>query len=268
MCLSPISVNDAKVPCGKCPECKRRKVSGWSFRIMMEERQCLSANFITLTYDTKYVPITHNGFMSASKRDVQLFLKRLRKCVAVHSPHARIKYYLAAEYGGRTSRPHYHMVLFNVTNLYDVERSWGLGMVDYGNVNYASVTYALKYMDKPKRIPMHSRDDRVPEFALMSKGLGKNYITDKMLAWHHADLENRCYLTLDNGTKCSMPRYYKDKIYSEAQRLAVAEAGRLRSIELEYQLFTKYNFDLPAMRKREFEYKTKKFQKNYKKDKL
>lgn len=268
MCMVPISVNDTKVPCGKCPECKRRRVSAWSFRLMQEEKRSLCASFVTLTYDTDYVPITQSGFMSLDRRDVQLFLKRLRKCVSLHSPNVRLKYYLAGEYGGKTSRPHYHIILFNCANLYDIERSWMRGSVHYGTVSGASVGYTLKYLDKPKRIPMHRNDDRLPEFGLMSKGLGTGYLTEKMLAWHHADLENRCYLNLENGTKCSMPRYYKDKIYTEEQRKAVAESGRLRAIEQEELLFAKYNFNLPAMRKRDYEHKMKKFQNNFKKDKL
>lgn len=266
--MSPFPVNGEKVPCGKCPECKRRRVSAWSFRLMQEEKRSLSAHFITLTYDTKFVPITRSGFMSLDKRDVQLFFKRLRKCVGASSPNVRIKYYLAGEYGGKTCRPHYHAILFNVCNPYDVERCWNRGAVHYGTVSGASVGYTLKYMDKPKRIPMHRNDDRLPEFGLMSKGLGTGYLTKAMLDWHRADLENRMYLNLDGGKKCSMPRYYKDKIYSEAERKIAAEAGRIRMVEHEQVLFDKFGFELPAMRKREFEFKTKKFNNNYKKDKL
>jgi len=45
-------------PCGKCPPCKKRRTSGWSFRLMKEEERSKSALFVTLTYDTEYVPIT------------------------------------------------------------------------------------------------------------------------------------------------------------------------------------------------------------------
>lgn len=187
---------------------------------MQEEKRCLSAHFITLTYDTDHVPITDNGFMSVSKRDVQLFLKRLRKITT-----APIKYYCAAEYGGQTNRPHYHIILFNAA--YDaVEKTWGLGEVHTGIVTGASIGYTLKYISKPKRIPMHRNDDRVPEFSLMSKGLGADYITDATRRFHTAT-DDRVFCTLEGGKKISMPRYYKDKIFSEAQRERIARAGLL-----------------------------------------
>lgn len=128
-----------------------------------------SAQFITLTYDTKHVPITKNLFMSLRKRDVQLFMKRLR---FMHGPlkdgQKPIKYYVAGEYGGRTLRPHYHIILFNA-DLKHIQSAWDLGQVHYGTVTDASVGYTLKYISKPGRIPLHRNDDRVPEFALMSK---------------------------------------------------------------------------------------------------
>lgn len=133
---------------------------------MQEEKGAISAHFITLTYDTDFVPISKNGFMSLNKRDVQLFLKRLRKkCNDSEHP---IKYYAVGEYGGKTKRPHYHIILFNA-KLPEIQPAWKQGAIHYGTVNGASVGYTLKYMMKPHRGPMHRNDDRVPEFSLMSK---------------------------------------------------------------------------------------------------
>lgn len=174
-CLTPYMVRDKitqvqiPVPCGKCPECLARRVSGWSFRLMNEEKKSLSAHFITLTYDTSHVPITKKGFMDLSKRDLQLFFKRLRKAHGVPVPENPIRYYAVGEYGGRTFRPHYHVILFNA-QLEHIQTAWNIGQVHYGSVSGASVGYTLKYMSKPKRIPIHQNDDRQREFSLMSKG--------------------------------------------------------------------------------------------------
>lgn len=156
------------VPCGKCPNCLRRRVSAWSFRLMQEEKFCSSALFITLTYSTAHVPLTPNGFMSITKRDPQLFFKRLRKA---HPKGTQIRYYLCGEYGSDTKRPHYHAIIFNA-QVSLIQDAWALGSVHYGTVTAASVGYCLKYMCKPRIIPMHARDDRQPEFALMSKKSG------------------------------------------------------------------------------------------------
>lgn len=156
----------ASVPCGKCPDCVKRRTSQWSFRLMQEEKVSSSAHFITLTYDTSHAPITQAGYMSLQKRDLQLFFKRLRK---VHAN--RIRYYAVGEYGGKTCRPHYHLILFNA-DIAKIQPCWNLGSVHYGQVSGASVGYTLKYMAKRGRIPMHKNDDRIPEFGLMSKRSG------------------------------------------------------------------------------------------------
>lgn len=217
------------VPCGKCPNCLARRVSSWSFRIMQETKRSLSAHFITLTYDTSHVPITPAGFMEIRKRDLQLFFKRLRKaspkCVA-------IKYYAVGEYGGNTKRPHYHIILFNA-QLPLIQPAWSLGQVNYGDergVTMAAAGYCLKYISKKWR-PMHHNDDRQPPFALMSKGLGDNYLTDAMKAWHLADLDNRMYCNLLDGKKITMPRYYKEKVYSETQRKVAGAHTRYKMIQ-------------------------------------
>lgn len=229
------------VPCSKCVECKKRRASAWSYRLMQEAKVSSSAYFITLTYDTKHVPITKSGYMDISKRDLQLFFKRLRKAHAsldkVGKP---LKYYAVGEFGGRTFRPHYHVILFNASldiligevSAGNVRRrvlelngkfnfsckTWSLGHMTVGQVSGASVGYTLKYISKVSKIPLHRNDDRTPEFSLMSKGLGIDYLTPAMIRWHKADLENRMYVNLEDGKVASMPRYYKDKLYNQFER--------------------------------------------------
>lgn len=161
--------NNVPVPCGKCPKCISRRVSSWSFRLMQEYKAARNAYFITLTYNTKEVPITNRGFMSLSKKHCQDFLKRLRKAQERFDDNVTIKYYLCGEYGSQTNRPHYHVIMFNVASILDVEKKWHHGEIFVGTVSEASVGYTLKYMSKEKKIPQHRRDDRVPEFSLMSK---------------------------------------------------------------------------------------------------
>lgn len=234
--MTPFTVKDKKsgesiaVPCGKCPNCYKRRVSAWSFRLLQEDKISLSSLFVTLTYDTDNVPITSNGFMSINKRDVQLFFKRLRKLNSKNNPNSRIRYYAVGEYGGHTFRPHYHVLLFNCS-VELIEKAWGLGQIHYGNVTGASVGYCLKYMAKQSRIPMHKNDDRLKEFGLMSKGLGANYMTDKMIAWHLSDVADRMYCNLTDGKKITMPRYYKDKIYSDQDRKIAAFFTRKKMLE-------------------------------------
>ena len=100
-----------KVPCGKCYNCKSRRASTWSTRLLQESKRSTTAHFITLTYDTKYVPITEKGFMSLDKKHLQQFFKRLRQWHGKN--HIGIRYYAVGEYGGKTYRPHYHIIIYN-----------------------------------------------------------------------------------------------------------------------------------------------------------
>jgi len=219
-------------PCGKCPPCLRRRVSGWSFRLNKQSEQSKSAHFITLTYNDEKIPVTKSGLQTLVKSDLQKFFKRLRK-----KTHEKISYYAVGEYGDKTQRPHYHIIIFNA-QLNIVESSWmdndnPIGNIHYGDVVDASIGYTLKYISKEKRIPMFNGDDRAKEFAVMSKGLGKNYLTKQMIKWHKNNVEERMYLPLKDGKKASMPRYYKDKIYNEGEKFRVSVYMEAKAEQME-----------------------------------
>lgn len=241
-CYTPFGVKDKKtgntipVPCGKCPACYKRRISGWSFRLLQEASISQEAQFITLTYDTQYLPFSDRGAPNLDKRDVQLFFKRLRKAhdksrsLEIHGQRSDlppIKYFLCGEYGGETGRPHYHCILFN-SLIELIQPSWDKGHVHYGEVTGASIGYTLKYMSKPQRIPAYDGDDRQKEFQLMSKGIGESYLTKAALKWHHARINERMYLNLEGNRKVAMPRYYRDKIYSKPERQAASFHQQVR----------------------------------------
>lgn len=236
------------VPCGNCPPCKKRRVDSWVFRLMQEEKVSSSAYFVTLTYNTENVPLTPRGWMTLNKGydivekvdkktgeivkkkkdrcDFTKYMKRLRKLCGGNT----LKYYAVGEYGTDNQRPHWHAIIFNVpreTLLFDAWHLDGkqLGQVHVGQVSGDSIAYCCKYLDKEqtrlfgvnrqgyKFYFPKSVDDRVPEFSLMSKGLGANYVTESIKKYHLAD-QSRLYLTVDGGFKIAMPRYYKDLIFS------------------------------------------------------
>lgn len=95
-----------QVPCGQCLECRIQQTRVWADRCVLEAKQWNDNYFITLTYDDCNVP--SNG--SLNKRDYQLFLKRLRK----RFPDTKIRYLISGEYGDRSMRPHFHLILFNL----------------------------------------------------------------------------------------------------------------------------------------------------------
>jgi len=261
-------------PCGKCPPCIRRRVSGWAFRLNKQSEQSNSAHFVTLTYNEEHITKTKNGLDTLVKADLQKFFKRLRKLTK-----EKISYYAVGEYGTDGQRPHYHVILFN-TNPKIVENAWtindvSIGNIHFGDVGEASVGYTLKYISKEKKIPMFQGDDRQKEFALMSKGLGKGYLTEQMVKWHKRNIENRVYLPLKDGKKAAMPRYYKDKLYDKGQKFRIGVFMRATAEELEKALENEHGDNLERVKVeqvindfRRMYKKAEKRQKSFKQNKL
>lgn len=216
-CDSPLMVESklkgrVPVPCGRCPNCKKRRVATWAFRLMQEERVSLSSFFLTLTYDTIHVPITPKGFMTTAQDDIQKFWKRLRKLQT-----EKIKYYAVSEYGSKSNRPHYHAIVFGVVDSELFNKAWQKGTIHVGQVSEASIRYTLKYIDKPGRIPMFKGDDREPERAWMSKGLGANYLSPEIVRYHKLHLD-KFYVRALDGVKVPLPRYYREKMFTDSER--------------------------------------------------
>ena len=270
-CMNPFRLSEDNgghlVPCSRCLNCKRRRVSAWSIRLVKEGERSTSALFVTLTYDTKYVPLTDNGYMNLSKTDLQKFFKRLRKCHEHVLDAKSIKYYACGEYGGKTKRPHYHIVLFNA-NAEFVNKAWALnnksiGNIHIGEVSEASIGYTLKYISKASQIPMHKNDDRQKEFSIMSKKLGNNYLTEKMIKWHKEMPEERVYIPLKGGKKAPMPRYFKEKLYTTEEKEQIAYYFQKKAvIELEQKL-EEYGEDYQKVKEEQYLHAKNKMSKNY-----
>lgn len=240
-------INNVPVPCGKCYNCKKTRVAQWAFRLEKELEVSTSSFFVTLTYDNDHVPIVGGRYpMTLVKnseqneklpdsqgrldRSLQAFFKRLRyyerenriqfdrgnKKFVEKKP---IKYYACGEYGSIRRRPHMHLIIFNVAYYDSIRKAWPFGDVDIDeDVNKNNIAYTLKYINKSERKAGTGKDDyRIPEFALMSKGLGQNWITPEIESFYNRRLDIP-YVVNSDGFKISMPRYYVNKMMSEATR--------------------------------------------------
>lgn len=235
------------VPCGRCPNCRKRRVDDWVFRIQQEERGALSSYFITLTYDGNTVPLAQgSGRMTLNPDDLTNFFKRLRyyeerqfnrkkyphlyyqagttinkkgKSVPKYKQVHPIKYYACGEYGTNRWRPHYHVIILNVKDTKNITKAWTLGGIDSRSCSGNAIAYTTGYVNKLKRVPAYPGDDRHPEISRMSKGLGEPYLTDVVKKYHTEDL-SRLYCTKLDGSKIAMPRYYRKKLFNGGQRLA------------------------------------------------
>lgn len=155
-------------PCRKCLICRIRIRNEWTTRMIFESFVSGSSFFVTLTYSNDFLP--NDGMLS--KRDLQLFLKRLRKRV---SP-VKIRYFACGEYGERFHRPHYHLIIWNLpkdTAKELISDSWNMGIVDVKEALPSAFRYVAGYVVKK-----YSKYNDVKEFTLMSRrpGIGFGFL--------------------------------------------------------------------------------------------
>ena len=218
------------VPCGQCGACRANKRAQWSFRLQQELKYSESCVFITLTYDDINLP--HALEPTLVKTDLQKWLKRLRKEQSHHTE-AKIRYYAVGEYGTNTKRPHYHALVFNadLETLRQIEKTWKFGHIKVDPVGDASIHYITKYhvnYDKKSR-----KDIKQPEFALMSRkpAIGAKYI-DINKKYHQNSKHD---YVVNNGFKQSLPRYYREKIFTEKQRNELNETKTKENSEINWE---------------------------------
>ena len=97
-------------PCGQCLACRINRRRVWTLRMHLELLSHPFASFVTLTYSPDGLFRNSKGYCDLSKRDVQLYLKKLRKAV---SP-VKIRYFACGEYGSIGHRPHYHLIIYEL----------------------------------------------------------------------------------------------------------------------------------------------------------
>lgn len=244
-----------RVPCGECVGCRLDYSREWASRIMME---CLQHDgkglFVTLTYDDDNLPImlddgsktvAHGLSFSSDysckgatlyKKDVQDWLKRLRRSVNYHYGVDGVRFYLCGEYGPTTFRPHYHVCLFGVPDdslsvlgsnslgntLYDsdfIRDTWGKGHIAIGKLNFQTAAYTARYCLKKAQGKDNSFFDSLGvnrEFVEMSRkpGIGVQYYQE-----HKDEIYEHDEIILPASSKdkpniVRPPRYF-DILYSE-----------------------------------------------------
>lgn len=195
----------------------------WTIRAMHEAQvHDGRAWFATLTYSPEKIP--EDGCVNV--RDPQLWLKRLRKRVGP------LRYYLCAEYGTASDRPHYHALIYGVDFvdrfLFErrssgvvfksatLEESWSHGLTEFSPLSWANAAYTVGYVTKKAKSRASkerlTRVDRktgelvelTPEFQNMSKNpaLGRRWLEKYWPEVYPDDF------VLFDGKPAEVPKYY------------------------------------------------------------
>lgn len=153
MCLYPVIIKtvdsfglpvNQSVPCGKCIECLKDRQNSWKIRLTEEARDHRYVYFFTLTYRDDTVPFSYdddgNRVNHFRKSDLQLWIKRHR--ISYQRYFKRdidFKYFICAEYGPNTGRPHYHGIFFTDISPTFISSMFNDWSVNYGFTNFSEV---------------------------------------------------------------------------------------------------------------------------------
>jgi hypothetical protein len=249
-----------ELPCQQCLDCRLRRASDWSLRIMHEASMHKCNCVVTLTYDEDHLP--NRGMLNY--RDVQLFIMRLRKA----HPELRgaLVYVCGCEYG-KDGRPHYHIIFMGFdpsdkkewskslggTHLWlsdEVSELWRCGHVLVGELTKESADYVARYCvekvtgERAKEYYRRVTDlDFGPPFVYwmpaecirVSKGRAKpgektqfgRGIGARWLERFWSDVFPADHVVLRGGAELKPPRYY-DKLLKrrDAEAFEVVRAKR------------------------------------------
>lgn len=121
---------------------------------------------------------TFNLLPYLSKRDLQLFIKRLRKYLSKYDSES-IRYYGVGELGPVHYRPHYHLLLwFSSEKIYKVieqavSSCWRYGRVDVETSRGAASDYVASYVNSTCNLPRVYQQKKTKPFAIHSNHLGE-----------------------------------------------------------------------------------------------
>jgi hypothetical protein len=239
-CYSDLRISMV-LPCGQCSGCRLERSRQWALRCVHELKCHDSGCFVTLTFND--AALVKRGHSSLAVRDVQLFMKRVRKRFG-----SGIKFLASGEYGDDYGRPHYHVLLFGANfdadkrywkmsksgeKLYTskrLEKLWSdpatslpYGYTSVGALTFQSAAYVARYCMKKQvgKLPCNGvysmsvadldyRTGRVTprrsEFGVMSKELGFEWFKRYWREWYRSDS------VVFDGREQGIPRYYDRKL--------------------------------------------------------
>jgi len=186
--------------------CRIAHAREWSTRILHEMDYHADSVFVTLTYNPENAP----QFNSLEKASLQRFWKRLRKSL----DERKIMYYACGEYGEQSARPHYHAIIFGISNrpedVETIQKAWPYGFIKCGTVTYDSARYVADYIQKKYSghlaEEVYDKSNRERPFAVMSRGIGEKYVMD-----NQEKLISTMSITV-HGAEVGLPRYYQKKM--------------------------------------------------------
>ena len=140
--------------CGSCEQCIAEKANNWVVRNHYESKAHAEKCFITLTYEfNPYIIV---------RKDLQDFMKRLRRYFDYHGIKKKIRIFYCGQYGERSGRPHHHIIIYGwqdpkakylgmsnkkqyILQSKLIQKIWGLGRTSYQEFGDKEIPYISLY---------------------------------------------------------------------------------------------------------------------------
>lgn len=231
-----------QLPCGGCLGCRQDKAREWALRCHLELQEHRHAVFTTLTYRDDDLP----EFRSLERTDLQLWLKRLRKRIVSEASRSNryLRFFACGEYGETNHRPHYHAILYGISerDADAIHETWGKGHTQTVPVTPATIAYTAGYTAKKigwkfqRRLITDPDTGEVlyawePPFIQMSRGgrTGAKGIASSARVFTNSWRSYAIY----NGRRIPVPRYlhqaWKDQAsIDEIEQLEMEKEERAR----------------------------------------
>lgn len=255
-CSKPFVSGGVAYGCGQCNPCRYDRRRQWMARIMLESLCHSDSCFLTLSYSDATLPLTSplTGRVVGSLEPLHLrdWLKRLRSRIEP----LRLRFYAVGEYGDRTMRPHYHVILFGFQTCLRgrtlrrlpsseplwseccdrcrlIGETWGKGLVDLGTVTSQSASYCAEYVvKKMTRFDDPRLAGRYPEFrrSSLKPGIGCDAMFDVAAELIRFDVSALPRTIRLNGKEVPLARYLRKKL-SEFSGVAIGAQEALEQME-------------------------------------
>lgn len=229
MCISPIFLRNhintedgvkpssgRYVPCGKCPECLKKKQRDWFVRFWLEDRannkKGLFTYFLTLTYDDEHLVKSRH----AALLDWQAFLKTIKRKVSDN-----VRFYVVSENGSRNGRLHFHALLFGLPPfdiMYfnkQISKFWHRGFTFVKMCNGKDFNYVCKYVTKDT--DPYRRGDSFKTICTCSKRppIGEIGCNEELVKYLNNCSSNFLHI---NGYSYVLPRYLDTRFVKQSVR--------------------------------------------------
>lgn len=177
--------------------------------------------FVTLTVAPEY----YDDALHKSSTLIRQFLEAYRYQHKKRFGKGKSLYHwIVSERGEKRGRLHFHGILFDsALPKYIVEKCWKFGFVSFKQLTLKRCGYVTKYITKGTSPgACQASIDHQPR-VWCSAGIGKCYVDRKDTRSEHVTTEGLVPFIMKSNFIYGMPRYYKEKIFTDEERQILKE---------------------------------------------